>query len=102
MGEDPEAGHCRIDRPGPLLRGYQGCLASSGSVEPRQTADAATKLFQAGSLPHSSALRILGYSDEAIDQVRKDMAADGQAKTAGDPYANLAAKYAQQMKDGNA
>ncbi len=67
-----------------------------------QTADAATKLFQAGLLPQSSALRILGYSDEAIDQVRKDMAADGQAKTAGDPYANLAAKYAQQMKDGNA
>lgn len=69
-----------------------------------QASDATVKLYQSGLLPQSSALRMLGYSDEAIDQIRKDMAADGTAKVAGDPYASLANKYAQQMnlKEGNA
>jgi hypothetical protein len=52
-----------------------------------QEADSTVKLFQAGLLPASYALRKLGYTDDEIEQIRADIAADGDAKAAGDPMA---------------
>jgi hypothetical protein len=50
-----------------------------------QASDATTKLFAAGLLPQSSALRLLGFSDEQIDQIRQDMTDDTVAQKRGDP-----------------
>ncbi|WP_409485133.1 phage portal protein [Arsenicicoccus dermatophilus] len=45
-----------------------------------QEADAVVKLYQAGLLPASAALRRLGYSDDEIDAIRRDMSADAVAR----------------------
>ena len=52
-----------------------------------QEADSTVKLFQAGLLPASYALRKLGYTDAEIEQIRADITADGNAKSASDPLA---------------
>jgi hypothetical protein len=53
-----------------------------------QASDAVVKLHQAGLLPQSSALRMLGYSDPEIEQIRKDMTDDVIAQKKGDPLSN--------------
>lgn len=50
-----------------------------------QAADAVTKLYQAGLLPRSAALRKLGYTDEEIDAIREDETNDVVAAKKGDP-----------------
>lgn len=50
-------------------------------------ADSTVKLFQAGLLPASYALRKLGYTDSDIAQIRADTEADGRAQSAGNPMA---------------
>lgn len=62
------------------------CPADEASTA--QEADATVKLFQAGLLPASYALRKLGYTDADIEQIRADIQADGTAKASGDPLAN--------------
>ena len=57
-------------------------------------ADSTVKLYQAGLLPASYALRKLGYTDEQITQIRADTTADGNAKSASDP---LARAYSRSM-----
>lgn len=57
-----------------------------------QEADSVVKLFQAGLLPASYALRRLGYTDDEITLIRADIEADGNAKSAGDPMARYVAK----------
>jgi hypothetical protein len=50
-----------------------------------QASDATVKLYQAGLLPQSSALRLLGYDDASIAQIREDTTADVVAAKRGDP-----------------
>ncbi|MCH8611779.1 phage portal protein [Arsenicicoccus dermatophilus] len=45
-----------------------------------QEADAVVKLYSAGLLPASAALRRLGYSDSDIDAIRRDMSADAVSR----------------------
>ena len=61
----------------------QWCDASNASMA--QEADAVVKLYGAGLLPQSYALRKLGYSEAEIEQARQDMTADVAAQKAGDP-----------------
>jgi len=53
-----------------------------------QASDATVKLYQAGLLPQSSALRLLGYSDEEIDQIRQDIIDDVAAQKKSDPMSS--------------
>jgi hypothetical protein len=66
--------------------------APADEASQAQEADSTVKLVQAGILPVSYGLRKLGYTDAEIEQIRKDMAADGTAKNAGDPLARIYGK----------
>jgi hypothetical protein len=61
----------------------QWAPADTSSVA--QESDAAVKLFSAGLLPRSYALRKLGYDDAAIAQIRTDTTNDVVAQKRGDP-----------------
>jgi hypothetical protein len=50
-----------------------------------QAADAVVKLYQAGLLPRSTALRRLGYTDQEIEAIRADTTDDVVAEKKGDP-----------------
>jgi hypothetical protein len=50
-----------------------------------QAADAVVKLYQAGLLPRSTALRRLGYTDQEIEAIRVDTTDDVVAEKKGDP-----------------
>ena len=59
-----------------------------------QTSDAVTKLYQAGIYPRSTALRMLGHSNEEIATIRQESEADNESAVKHDPLANA---YARQM-----
>ena len=63
--------------------------APADEASQAQEADSTVKLYQAGLLPASYALRKLGYTDEEIVQIRSDTTADGNAKADGDPVARM-------------
>jgi hypothetical protein len=62
-----------------------------------QASDAVVKLHQAGLLPQSSALRLLGYTDEQIEAIRKDTTDDVSAQRRGDPMASYLLKNNPQL-----
>lgn len=62
-----------------------------------QAADAVTKLYQAGLLPRSAALRRLGYSDEQIDAIRADTSDDVAAEKKGDPMSAYLSRQNPQL-----
>lgn len=64
-GTDPDQVECRVKWADPSTRSQA------------EESDSVTKLFAAGLLPASAALRKLGYSADEIDQIRTERRADG-------------------------